>query len=642
MESHVTTNSQDIAASALRGWSSLIQGPRNTLFAAACAALLFACGGGADGSAGNSGAMGSCGTDCGAALITLQDAAGDFQSYTVDVVSLKLRKASGALVETVPATTRVDFAQLVSLSELISAGQIPSGDYVAATITLDYANASISADDGTGGSVALTPVDSQGNALSGQLELGVQLDNRHHLVITRARTARLAFDFNLAASNVVDLTSATVQVAPLIQASVVPPADLNIRVRGALVSTDTAASSYTLNLRPFHLPQADVGQLVVHTGSATSYEIDGVSYSGDAGLAQLASMPAGTLTAAFGTLQTGDYTFTAERVLAGTSVGGNQSDLVQGVVAARSGNTLTVRGATLDRRDGGFEYLRGLVTVTIADSTHVTEAGQVGSFGIGAVSVGQRIAAAGTVTIDSATGAATLDASTGRVRLEITPMWGLVTGALVNPLVLDLQAIDGRNPGTFDFTGTGASPASDANPAAYVVDTGTLPLGGLAIGAPARVFGFVVPFASATASDFRALSVVSYADVGNELVANWSQGGSSGAFPGLGMAASALELDLGGVGTLHFLQVGPGRINLLSLDATPRIVAPLAATGSWYAIGHVHSRAIDNYSSFGDFIAALAAAMQGSTTALGLTAEGKYDATGNSFSARHLAVLLSD
>lgn len=623
-------------------WSQPLLSLRNTLFALALATLVTACGGGSADMAGNGGGVGSCGNDCGAALITLQDAAGDFQSYTVDVVSLRLRKASGAEVETVPATTRVDFAQLVSLSELISAGQIPSGDYVAATLTLDYSNASIMADDGSGGSVSLSPVDSQGNAITGQLALSVQLDNRNHLVITRARTARLAFDFNLAASNVVDLATATVQVAPMIQASVVPPADLNIRVRGALVATDTVGSSYTVNVHPFHLNNVDVGQVTVHTTDTTSFEIDGVAYSGGAGLAQMATLAPGTITAAFGTLQTSDYSFTATRVLAGSSVASSLSDLVRGDVMARSGDTLTVRGATLDRRDGSFEYLRGQVTVTIADGTHVTEEGQTGTFGIADISVGQRIVAAGIATVDNTTGTAALDASTGRVRLEITPMWGLVTGAVSNPLLLDLHAINGRNPAAFDFSGTGASAASDANPAAYAIDTGTLSLAGLTTGGPARVFGFAVPFGTATSSDFRALTVVSYAGVNDELVLNWSHGGSSGAFPGLTMASSALNLDLGGVGALHFLQIGPGRINLLSLAAAPQIVAPTAAGNSWYAIGHVRSRAIDNYSSFADFIGALATDMQAPTTALALTADGGYDPTGNVFTAQHLAVLISD
>src|SRR5882672_10074840 len=220
--------------------------------AAAIAALLVACGGGSGDMGGsNTGGNGTtCSGSCGSTLITMQDAAGDFLSYTVDVVSLKLRKASGATVETLPATTRVDFAQLVDLSELISAGQIPAGDYVAATMTVDYSNASITADDGAGGSVALTPLDSSGNALTGPVDLTVQLDNRHHLIITPGRTARLAFDFNLAVSNTVDLGTATVTVTPMIQATVVPPADLKIRVRGTLVATDTVANTYTINVRP--------------------------------------------------------------------------------------------------------------------------------------------------------------------------------------------------------------------------------------------------------------------------------------------------------------------------------------------------------------------------------------------------------
>jgi hypothetical protein len=43
-----------------------------------------------------------------------------------------------------------------------------------------------------------------------------------------------------------------------------------------------------------------------------------------------------------------------------------------------------------------------------------------------------------------------------------------------------------------------------------------------------------------------------------------------------------------------------------------------------------------------DFIAALAADMQGTTRALGLAADGHYDARGNVFSAERAAVLLND
>ena len=572
----------------------------------------------------------------------MQDAAGDFLNYTVDVVSLKLRKASGAVVETLPATARVDFAQLVDLSEVISAGQIPAGDYVAATLTLNYSNASINADDGNGGSLVLAAQDANGNALTGPIELSVQLDNHQHLVITPGRTARLAFDFNLAASNSVDMSTATVKVSPLIQASVVPPAELALRLRGGLVSTNTATSTYTVEVRPFHLGSGSAGQVIVHTASTTHFEIDGTSYTGSAGLVALANAAAGTITAAFGSLATSDLSYTARRVLVGSSVESHTFDRVRGDVIARSGNVLTVRGATLDRRDGGFEFIRGDVTVNVADTTRVTEEAQTGNFTITDISVGQRIWAAGTAIIDAATASATLDATAGRVRLEFTPLWGIVATPVSNPLTLSLRAIDGRNPAIYNFAGTGASAATDANPAAYDVDTGSLDLRALALDAPARVFGFPVPFGSAAGTDFNAQTVVSFSEVQTQLLVNWASGGSTTAFPGLNGGSMALDLDLSGVGLLHYMQLGPVRIDLLTLPAAPQIVADSTASITAFAIGHAKSRRTESYHSFSDFMAALAADYNGATTALTMAANGKYDAVTNTLAANRLAVLLSD
>ncbi|HEX3602784.1 MAG TPA: hypothetical protein VHU43_01735, partial [Steroidobacteraceae bacterium] len=159
---------------------------------------LSACGGGMGYSSASapatpaaSAAPASC-TDstCGPMVVTMTDAAGDFLSYQVSLVSLQLQKADGTKVETLPATTAVDFAQLIDLSEILSARQIPPGDYVAAQVTVDFTNASIMVDDGTGTGVALKPVDSAGAALA-QLQLMVQLDNKNHLRINAAKTSRI-------------------------------------------------------------------------------------------------------------------------------------------------------------------------------------------------------------------------------------------------------------------------------------------------------------------------------------------------------------------------------------------------------------------------------------------------------------------
>src|SRR4051812_1193006 len=70
-----------------------------------------------------------CGSDCNTVFVALTDADGDFLSYTVDVVSLKLKRPNGTFVETLPAQTRIDFAQYVDLTELLTVGTVPNGAY---------------------------------------------------------------------------------------------------------------------------------------------------------------------------------------------------------------------------------------------------------------------------------------------------------------------------------------------------------------------------------------------------------------------------------------------------------------------------------------------------------------------------------
>src|SRR3974390_130205 len=68
--------------------------------------------------------------DMGTVDIGITDGQGDFISYAVDVTSLTLTKADGTVVETLPQKTRIDFAQLVDLSEFVTSATIPAGNYV--------------------------------------------------------------------------------------------------------------------------------------------------------------------------------------------------------------------------------------------------------------------------------------------------------------------------------------------------------------------------------------------------------------------------------------------------------------------------------------------------------------------------------
>ncbi len=95
-------------------------------------------------------------TTCGEVRIGLVDADGDFISYTVDVVSIKLERANGSTVQTLPKRQRVDFGDLVDVTEFVTAATIPNGTYVGGTIRLDYTNADVSVE------VAGVPVPAHG------------------------------------------------------------------------------------------------------------------------------------------------------------------------------------------------------------------------------------------------------------------------------------------------------------------------------------------------------------------------------------------------------------------------------------------------------------------------------------------------
>ncbi len=387
----------------------------------------------------------------------------------------------------------------------------------------------------TGAPVAATVVDGTGAPL-GVVTLDIQLDNANHVVIAPGRPSLLQLDFDLAASHDVDIT-ATPAIAiaqPFVVATIMPVEDKDLRVRGPLVSVDVNASSYVIDLRPFNHPSARLGRFTVHTDATTAFEIDGVEYEGAAGLAQLAGEPAGTRTAAAGVLDLSDRTFTATDVLAGDSVPGPRFDVVRGNVIAREGDTLTVRGGTVIRRDDSVRYLRGDITVLIGPDTLVTrDGGGRNLLRPGAISVGQRINAFGKVTATPSVDSLTLDATQGRVRMKLTHLSGRVVTAVPGLVTLDLFAIDGRRPEAFDFSGTGVSSDMDADPENYEILTGALAVDALLTDTPARVFGFVTPFGFAP-PDFVGRTLVDFSGVRAVMGVGWGLDGTAAPFLSMG------------------------------------------------------------------------------------------------------------
>ncbi len=229
---------------------------------------------------------------------------------------------------------------------------------------------------------------------------------------------------------------------------------------------------------------------------------------------------------------------------------------------------LTVRGATVIRRDGSVHFLRGDITVLLGPNTIVTRDG--GGHNLLrpiAISVGQRIHAFGDVTATPTVDSLTLDATAGRVRMKLTHLSGSVVSAVPGQVALDLFSIDGRRPGIFDFAGTGAAPATDADPLNYEVATGALDVLGLTPDSPARVFGFVTPFGFAP-PDFVGRTVVDVRDLRAELGIGWGADGTSAPFLSMGDTGLVVDAANPDLGLRHHIRIGFRLIDITGLGLT--------------------------------------------------------------------------
>jgi hypothetical protein len=593
-------------------------------------------------------------SNCGMAMVSMTDAPGDFISYMVNVVSLQLKRADGTLVETVPVTTQVDFAQLVNLSEILSAEQIPAGNYVSASLTIDFSGATIVVDNGTTGVTiaagsVINGATSMPLAAPNPTQMTLTLDLSHNnFVVTEHAIANLALDFNLAASNTIapsDTNPMTVTVNPVLTASLVPDATRQIRVRGPLVSVDTSTSSYIVNVRPFFNSSGTAGQFTVNTTSTTNFSINNVSSMGSAGLTQLAAVAAGTIVVAYGAWDKTSQTFTATNVLAGASVAGMMHDSVEGTVLSRTGNTLTVADGVIFpiETDGDADDMRWSrqVAVTVGTATMVTEDGQMGAFTIQDISVGQHLQLSGKLGQDSS-GNPTLDATAGSARLMETTLSGTVTALAANLVTVNLQTLDGQVPARFNFAGTGTSTTNDASATAYSVAVATaLSTASLSVGAPVRFAGFVAPFGQAP-PDFNASTLLSFAQTRALLDLKWQPGGSTAPFATLTSTELLITQAMLQTTTEHFVRIAFESFDPTTLATGLELVPDPAAASLWLAIAHIKSQTSENFSAFADFTAALTTDLNGTNAVVQIAADGPYDSTSGTMSIDQMVVLIDN
>ena len=168
---------------------------------------------------------------------------------------------------------------------------MPKGTYAGAEITLDYSSAQIVYDDGSLDGVALAPVDASGKAL-GLVRVIVSVDPADPLRSVAKQANRLSFNFNLAASNLINLSNETVTITPLISASTQAIDAKQVRIHGPLLGAN--GTFLSTGVTPFDSSTAAPGRLTIEPSDTTTYEINGFVSTGAAGQTQIAALPSNT------------------------------------------------------------------------------------------------------------------------------------------------------------------------------------------------------------------------------------------------------------------------------------------------------------------------------------------------------------
>ncbi len=119
----------------------------------------------------------------------------------------------------------------------------------------------------------------------------------------------------------------------------------------------------------------------------------------------------------------------------------------------------------------------------------------------------------------------TSSTNTGSVRLQSTELWGSLVSSATGSVVMNLQTINNWPVSDYNFAGNGATAGQNPTPAAYLVDSGAIPLPADTVaGDPLWVSGFSTPFGSAP-PDWTAVAV------NNELSVQTAGGQVGGALP---------------------------------------------------------------------------------------------------------------
>jgi len=557
-------------------------------------------------------------------------ASDDVSSFTVEVTALELRKLGGAIVSVLTTPTTVDLAALTDASQILSAGSVPPGTYLSATITLDFTDSSCFL---VGQSAAATILDEAGNTLSGSLTLPIDFGTGR-LVCPLNRHKLLEFDFDLNQSVMTDTGANTVTVEPAFVMRVDPTNPKPLIAVGTLTSVDTVAGTFVGEIMT--LDQTPISTATFHLDANAVYQIDGVPSAGSAGLTNLAAVPAGTWFQALCAIDPLSPDFHVVVLEAGTGTYNGGTDIVEGHIVDRTGATdpiLTVLGHSNSADHQTFQFHAAFTVTTSDANTKVVRPGENQAYATNDLNVGQRVRIFGALT------GLNLDATSATcvVREQPTVVLGIAAGAPVAPdLTIDLSRVDLRPETDFTWPSGGPTPP---DPDAFTLNVGNLGSGlGIAASTPVAAGGYFAPFDDAN-QDFQAATLANLELVPSVMLVHNRLGGFDVDAAPSGGAITLTITGTAGVG--EFAVIDKPLVDAEDLPTSPAPTIQPAPTGpKYFALRDRDTGSTHLYLSFADFSNALASQLGAGAEVVHLAAVGVYSSTSNAMAASLVFIVI--
>jgi hypothetical protein len=582
---------------------------------------------GCNGGGGGGGSSGGGTTGTGDTSFSATDAASDeLETFQVDVTDISLTRPDGVVLHTLPATQRVDFADLVNESQLLTAYGALAGIYKSVSMTLDFSNADVVI---AGQTQPATVTDQSGNPITGPITLPIQFPGNAPLVVTPGLHRLVSLDFDLDGSCSIDTSTNTVQLGPVIKAEAQPSVPKPHDVFGSLASVTTSSSSIGITINAPARNFLPGPAFTINTTSSTIFFIEGQPAVGAAGFALATGMPLGCAVSAQGSVDLATRSITATNVEMWIP-----KDLVHGHVLSRdAAGNLTVRGLAVQfANDGSYLSETALFNQTItvqASAAKVYERFNSNQLDQNAIGVGARIFARGVFNQSTMT----LDCSQGHVLLPETGIYGFLNQPSSGGTLAMTVARFGRRPvADFNFT-VGTTVTADPNN--YVINTSTLNVASIASGAPIAIRGLIAPWnqsppGSSGVSNATAVTVVDRSAVA-ALYVGWPLPTAQD------LTATTASLTVSTTGAFHHY-VDDGFIVPTQINGTATIVPSSTALLDYFAI--VQDGGITLYLDYASCEADLAGRLAAGANARVVMALGAWSAGTETLTASRVAVFL--